>query len=46
VEADLSAQPIIVIPAKAGTQLTSNLIDAGSPDWRDLAEEFGFAPLS
>jgi putative endonuclease len=23
-----------------------NLIEACNPDWRDLAEEFGFAPLS
>ena len=22
------------------------LIEAGNPDWRDLAEDFGFAPLS
>lgn len=22
-----------------------NLIEAGNPDWRDLAEDFGFAPL-
>ncbi|MBV9529159.1 GIY-YIG nuclease family protein, partial [Sphingomonas sp.] len=23
-----------------------NLIEASNPDWKDLAEEFGFAPLS
>lgn len=22
------------------------LIESGNPDWRDLAEDFGFAPLS